>query len=83
MNLFSECLVWGPMIVPDECAFFQPDRSEALSQMHSVLVEKSKAMRTGPGPGSLKQTDDSSLLDAFFTGNDASGNLDHDPGQLL
>jgi hypothetical protein len=37
-------------------------------------------MRTGPGPGSLKQTDDSSILDAYFTGNDASGSLDHDTG---
>jgi hypothetical protein len=48
--------------------------------MHSVLVERSKQMRTGPGPGSLKQADDSSILDAYFTGNDASGSLDHDAG---
>eukprot|EP00292_Cryptomonas_paramecium_P022435 CAMPEP_0113688358 /NCGR_PEP_ID=MMETSP0038_2-20120614/16483_1 /TAXON_ID=2898 /ORGANISM="Cryptomonas paramecium" /LENGTH=196 /DNA_ID=CAMNT_0000609147 /DNA_START=226 /DNA_END=812 /DNA_ORIENTATION=+ /assembly_acc=CAM_ASM_000170 len=58
------------------------ERSDYLEQMHSVLIERRKEMRTGPGPGSLKQ-DDASMLESFYTGNDASGALDEAGGGSL
>jgi len=51
------------------------ERVASLEQMHTMLVERSKKMRDGPGPNSYKQND-GDILEDFYMGNDASGNLD-------
>jgi len=48
------------------------DRQESIEKIHQML---SKKMRDGPGPNSYKR-DDGDILDAFYTGNENSGNLD-------
>eukprot|EP00282_Hemiselmis_andersenii_P032420 CAMPEP_0169458596 /NCGR_PEP_ID=MMETSP1042-20121227/17518_1 /TAXON_ID=464988 /ORGANISM="Hemiselmis andersenii, Strain CCMP1180" /LENGTH=211 /DNA_ID=CAMNT_0009570991 /DNA_START=241 /DNA_END=872 /DNA_ORIENTATION=- len=55
------------------------ERQESLEQMHTLLMERSKKMRDGPGPNSYKQND-GDILDEFYMGNDASGNLDDHAG---
>jgi PAS domain S-box-containing protein len=50
---------------------------ESLEQIHNLL---SKKMRDGPGPNSYKRDDGADILDAFYEGNDGSGNLDTEHG---
>mmetsp|Transcript_22318 Transcript_22318/g.53546 ORF Transcript_22318/g.53546 Transcript_22318/m.53546 type:complete len:471 (+) Transcript_22318:123-1535(+) len=66
-------LVWeSEHLVPGSRA-----RQESLEAIHSML---SKKMRDGPGPNSYKRDDGTDILDAFYEGNDGSGNLDTEHG---